>query len=224
MRTYQKELDSAKANSHQISTCHCGGPRVHAKRIPGTSRCLACRVFTGPEVSSFTDKPYVLTDLDREVIEYWQRKSEPTLAAGDIDQRIVDLVSRAKAQGHEVKKCKKCGGPEVHSLTRANTSKCFRCGRFRGVAAPASNEVQPFKGPYTMSYAQRLARYRKRPWEAETTQRLCVGCRASLEERRKSVRYCSHRCRMQTRRDPLRTRRSRRGRHLSVRVTGEALQ
>jgi hypothetical protein len=191
----RKELDEATAHGHPVTRCACGGPRVWAKRIPDTSRCLACRAFVGPESSSFSDRSYTLTDLDREVILYWQKKSHPALAPDDLDPRVVDLVSKALAQGHVVEKCSDCGGPAVCSKTRPDTWKCFRCGRFEGVQASASNEPQSYGLPYTMAFPDRLARYRKTTGNTRGAQRACENCGASLGEFRKGTRFCSKRCR-----------------------------
>lgn len=191
-KLYQSAVALAVAQGHVVTNCTCGGPRLHAKGFVA-SRCLACGEFQGPKAEA--SKASVLTDEDRALMrDCWPAHSiGPGHGARGLDPTVVDFVGQAIEQGHTVKPCKECGGPDVHSKDRAGISKCLRCGRAVGIRAVRSGERQPFTLPYTMTPKARIARY-------FDTSRACRACGGSMRLQRGSARYCSSRCQKRARR------------------------
>jgi hypothetical protein len=177
----------------------CGGPTIRAKTFAAW-KCLACGVFCpgmiddslavpANRIANFTMEEYrALVAEARAENPHWGRSPSGS-APVDLHNRV-DLVRMAIKQGHRVTRCA-CGGPVVHSKVKAKTSRCLACNRTTGSKRATSDERQPFRGPWTMTLEQRLARYDD---TGKNQRPACQNCGEALPlTLRKGSKYCSRR-------------------------------
>jgi hypothetical protein len=92
-----------------------------------------------------------------------------------LNPRTCDVIDRARREHYEIRRCTRCGGPELHSKERP-AAKCLRCGAYRELAA-----ITPYERQWTCGAC------RRRFWAVLGTG-TCAGCAAKRERRSALVR------------------------------------